>query len=117
MSKLPFIALISVVIFSCTSQLEQEPKDIMTKSSVFNTESGIQLYLNSFYTQVPSGATYFPLVRDDVGGVDVMADFMAERDVPNFLKPGAFGPQQSSGWTWTYLRNVNYFLENIQLSS
>lgn len=101
----------------CCEKLEQEPKDVMTKQAVFNTESGIDLYINSFYTIVPDASVYFPLDREGVGGVDVMADYLAKRDIPDFIKPGAYGPMQSTGWTWTYLRNVNYFIDNIKLSN
>src|SRR5690606_18069597 len=41
-----------------------------------------------------------------------MADFAARKDVPDFFRAGAFGPRQSSGWSWSQLRNINYFLAN-----
>lgn len=43
---------------------------------------------------------------------DAMSDYLAVREVQNFLRPGAFGANNSSGWSWTDLRNINYFIAN-----
>lgn len=86
------------------NKLEQEPKSTVSKEAVFNTESGLKLYTNSFYTLLPTST--------DIMRGDNMADYAARKDVPDFFRAGAFGPRQSSGWTWTALRNINYFLEN-----
>lgn len=93
-----------VAIASSCNKLEQEPKSTVSKEAVFNTESGLKLYSNSFYTILPTS--------NDILRGDNMGDFVARKDVPNFFRAGAFGPRQSTGWTWTDLRNINYFLEN-----
>ncbi len=90
-------------ITSC-NKLDQIPKSTVSKEAVFNTESGLKLYSNSFYSILPTST--------DVLRGDNMGDFVARKDVPDFFRPGAFGPRQSTGWTWTALRNINYFLEN-----
>jgi hypothetical protein len=41
-----------------------------------------------------------------------MSDYMAIRAVPDFIRKDAFAPVLSSGWTWTDLRNINYFIVN-----
>lgn len=115
MKRLIFIIVPLIII--CCDRLDQEPKDVMTKQAVFNTESGIELYQNSFYSLLPDASAFFPMVREGVGGVDVMSDYLAKRDIPDFIKSGAYGPMQSTGWTWTSLRNINYFIENIKLSN
>ncbi|ERJ61126.1 RagB/SusD family nutrient uptake outer membrane protein [Sphingobacterium paucimobilis] len=89
---------------SSCNKLDQEPKSTVSKEAVFNTESGLKLYSNSFYSILPTAT--------DILRGDNMGDFVARKDVPDFFRPGAFGPRQSTGWTWTALRNINYFLEN-----
>lgn len=105
------IYLYTALVFVVTScnKLEQEPKSTVSKDAVFNTESGLKLYSNSFYTNLPTS--------NDILRGDNMADYVARKDVPDFFRAGAFGPRQSSGWTWTALRNINYFLENNNSSA
>jgi len=93
----------SLITVSC-KKLDQVPKDTATNSAVFGSINGLQLYANSFYDILPTAG-------DAVRG-DAMADYAARTSVPDFLRPGAYGPRQSSGWTWTGLRNINYFIEN-----
>ena len=43
---------------------------------------------------------------------DEMCDYGAVTSVNSFLRDGAYSAETSSGWTWTDLRNINYFIEN-----
>ena len=103
MKNFIIIIIAGSLIASC-NKLDQVPKSTVSREAVFNTESGLKLYSNSFYTMLPTS--------NDVLRGDNMADFVARKDVPDFFRPGAFGPTQSTGWVWTELRNINYFLEN-----
>ena len=104
MKKLNILYIgLTLVLGSC-NKLDQEPKSTVSKEAVFNTASGLQLYSNSFYTNLPTS--------NDIIRGDNMGDFVARKDIPDFFRAGAFGPRQSSGWSWTALRNINYFLEN-----
>lgn len=102
--KRTLVYITLAAIFTSCNKLEQEPKSTVSKEAVFNTESGLKLYSNSFYTLLPTST--------DILRGDNMADYVARKDIPDFFRAGAFGPRQSSGWTWTALRNINYFLEN-----
>ena len=86
------------------NKLDQRPKSSVGKDAVFQSEKGLELYTNSFYSILPTAAE---ILRGDN-----MTDYIVRKDVPDFIRPGAFGPRQSTGWTWTDLRNVNYFIEN-----
>lgn len=102
--KLSAIMLfVSFIAVSC-KKLDQLPQDTAKNSDVFGNVTGLQLYANSFYDILPTAG--------DVVRGDAMADYAARTSVPDFLRPGAFGPRQSSGWSWTGLRNINYFIEN-----
>lgn len=85
-------------------ELDQVPQSTADNNAVFGSEKGLDLYSNSFYDILPTG--------NDIIRSDEMSDFGARSSVPDFLREGAYGPRQSTGWTWTALRNINYFIEN-----
>lgn len=97
------LLLALTALVSC-KKLDQEPEATATKNAVFSSQNGLDLYAYSFYNNLPSAST---LVRGDN-----MADYSARTTIPDFIKPGAYSAQQSTGWSWTALRNVNYFLAN-----
>jgi len=100
---LGWLVLLSIGLASC-EKLDQEPQATVTSAAVFSSENGLQLYANSFYNGLPTG--------NDIHQGDAMADYAARTQVPDFLRPGAFSARQSSGWDWTQLRNINYFIAN-----
>lgn len=104
MKNIILVPLICFTLLLSCDKLDQEPKSTVSKEAVFSTESGLKLYTNSFYTLLPTS--------NDVLRGDNVGDFVARKDIPSFFREGAFGPRQSSGWSWTNLRNINYFLEN-----
>jgi len=89
---------------ACKKVLDQAPRATATKDAVFSNEAGLALYTNSFYTIIPDAAT---IMRGDA-----MSDYAARTDVPDFLRPNVYNAIQSSGWNWSPLRNINYFLVN-----
>jgi starch-binding outer membrane protein, SusD/RagB family len=107
-----------VLVAGC--DLEQNPVATSSKASVFGTESGLQLYTNSFYNWMPNA--------DNITRADAMSDYAARRDVPAFLRPGVYSSRVSDNtsasaydlvaiggdwnWGWGSLRNINYFLVN-----
>ncbi|MFV0520898.1 MAG: RagB/SusD family nutrient uptake outer membrane protein [Mangrovibacterium sp.] len=102
MKRYLFIIL-SIFLASC-DLLEQESVSTTSPDIAFGSESGLQLYINGFYPMLPTASTIY--------AGDNMSDIIARKEIPEFYRDGAFGPVQSSGWTWTQLRNINYFLEN-----
>jgi hypothetical protein len=101
--SLGWLVLLSISLASC-KKLDQEPQATVTSAAVFSSENGLQLYANSFYNGLPTG--------NDIHQGDAMADYAARTQVPDFLRSGAFSARQSSGWDWTQLRNINYFIAN-----
>ncbi|BBE18429.1 outer membrane protein [Aquipluma nitroreducens] len=96
------IFLIATLFTSC--ELEQEPVSTASKSSVFGSQQGLDLYANSFYSILPGRST----------NLDAMSDYMAVKSVFTFVQQGAFTSTLSTGWTWTDLRNINYFIANCK---
>ena len=99
-----YILLTLFLCAGCSKQLEQTPVSTASRDVVFGSEQGLALYANSFYEALPSGA--------DIYEGDNMVDYGARTQVPDFLRDGAYGPRQSTGWDWTQLRNINYFIAN-----
>ena len=93
--------LLGLLLAGC--ELEQIPQSTASKAAVFGSESGLQLYTNSFYGILPMRGTH---------NDDAMADYMPVKTVPTFVQEGAFAPTLSSGWDWGDLRNINYFIVN-----
>lgn len=92
----------AVTLFSCN--LDEVPVSEVSKEPVFGTENGLELYANSFYDVLPSPS--------EAHKADNMCDYACRALVPNFLLKDAYGPQQSDGWEWEKLRNINYFIQN-----
>jgi hypothetical protein len=84
--------------------LNEEPEDQATRDQVFGSTSGLESYVASFYNMLPSAS--------DLVKIDNMSDYCAKKEVPDFLRQGAYSANLSTGWTWTDLRNINYFIEN-----
>ena len=93
-----------MVIPSGCKKLDQGPQATASRSAVFGNEKGLQLYVGSFYNNLPSG--------NDVVRADAMSDYGVRTDVPSYLTTSGFTALQSSGWSWSALRNINYFIEN-----
>ena len=94
----------AIVLNACKKVLDQEPKATATKDAVFSNEAGLQLYTNSFYTIIPS--------TGEIMRGDAMSDYAVRTEVPDYLRPNVYNANQSSGWNWGDLRNINYFLAN-----
>jgi hypothetical protein len=92
------------LVFAGCEKLDQEPQASVTRDAVFGSEAGLQLYANSFYDGLPSA--------NDIHRGDEMADYAARTQVPNFLNNGTFSARQSTGWDWSQLRNINFFIAN-----
>ena len=104
MKKYYIFILLGCLSMAACKKLDQQPESTATKGAVFGTENGLKLYTNSFYNM-----GFLPK-RSTTG--DAMSDYLAVRSVPDFVRPGAYGANNSDGWSWTDLRNINYFIEN-----
>ncbi len=108
MKRIYIIFLLSFSLFSC-EKLDQAPRSTVGKDAIFVSENGLALYSNSFYNILPTAS--------DIVRGDAMSDYIARKEVPDFIRPGAYGPRQSTGWNWDALRNINYFIQNNNKSS
>lgn len=96
--------LLGCIGLAACNKLDQEPESTATKQAVFGNESGLKLYANSFY-----GMDFLP---KNSTAQDAMSDYLAVKSVSDFIRPGAYAANNSSGWSWSDLRNINYFIAN-----
>lgn len=102
-SLLRRLALGGLCLFAVACDLEQSPVSATNQQSVFGSEAGLQLYANSFTNTWPSVTSVY--VGDDV------SDYLAVRGASNYLLP-TFTANNQGGWSWTALRNINYFIDS-----
>lgn len=90
---------------NCTKNLDQLPVSTATKDAIFGNESGLKTYSMSFYDMLPGMGDIF---RTD-GNI---SDYGATNQIPNYLTSNGYTADNATGWNWSDLRNVNYFIEN-----
>ena len=120
MKKQYILILVMAVSLAGCKKLEQVPQSTASRSAVFGSEKGLELYANSFYSILPSA--------NNIHTADNMSDYGARRDAPQFIRSGAYSPNVTDNtsasaynlvalgpdwnWQWGSLRNLNYFLAN-----
>ncbi|MCD8539951.1 MAG: RagB/SusD family nutrient uptake outer membrane protein [Leadbetterella sp.] len=95
------MVLLSTLV-SCSDFLETEPFDKLVPSTFFATEKDLELYTNSFYQQMLPDA-------DAATQGDGMADYSSITQSSSFIS-GNYSSVNEGAWSWTQLRNINYFL-------
>lgn len=91
------------ILFSFAScDLNNLPLDSISPNTFFNTENDLKLYTNSFYNMLPNGEGVYNERIDNVISSDMTDELRGTRIVPT----------SGGGWSWSDLRNINYFLEN-----
>lgn len=98
------LAYLAALALVSSCDLDEIPVSEVSKGPVFSTENGLELYANSFYDILPTPS--------EAHQADNMCDYAARALVPAFILQDNYGPQQSDGWEWEKLRNVNYFIQN-----
>ena len=94
------------LLFSCKdSFLDIEPVDKLVPATFFQSEKDLELFANSFYQRMlPSGLA--------VAQADEMGEYTSKNQSPAFIA-GSYTSVNEASWSWTNLRNINYFLENF----
>ncbi|GAB3664768.1 RagB/SusD family nutrient uptake outer membrane protein [Echinicola sediminis] len=88
----------------CSEELNLSPIDTISPENAFNSANDLQLYTNSFYRILPDG--------DAIVRGDAVSDYMVRNTVTSYLT-GTYTSHDVGGWSWSQLRNINYFLENF----
>ena len=90
----------ALCLTSCEGFLDRFPQDKLSPETFLSTETEMRAYTNAIYPMLPSG--FFS------GG---QSDAVTGRILSNELKGGRAINSGDGGWSWTYLRRINTFLE------
>jgi hypothetical protein len=95
--------LLSVSVVALSScDITLYPEDTITPGSYFRNETDLQLFTNNFYTALPSATDIY---ADE-------ADIIINPALDDAISGQRIIPETGGGWSWTALRQINYFLEN-----
>lgn len=84
--------------------LNEFPKDSISPDTFFHTESELELYTNQFYLMEPTAVNLY----DEPS--NLIVDGLSQSDVVVGLTRTV--PSSGGGWSWSYLRYINYYLQN-----
>jgi hypothetical protein len=101
-----YILLIFVTVFLCSGCEMEEPAITSTdKNAIFSSEEGLKAYTVSFYDM-------FPAATDQAIIEQSLVDYGATNTLSGFTLLNSYSENNSSGWSWSALRNINYFIVN-----
>jgi len=96
---------LAVLLGSCSDFLETEPVDKLVPTAFFEKEADLELYTNSFYQRMLPGGL-------EVVQADEMGEYTSKNQSPAYIA-GSYTPVNEPAWSWTNLRNINFFLQNF----
>lgn len=109
MKKNTIYILLAVLVFSVAAckkgDLDRFPQDAISPNLFFNTEDDLSLYVNGLLS-MPDRNSYL----NDQSSDNVATT--ASVEVKNVMLGNANSQNITGGWSWTRLRDINYFLEN-----
>lgn len=94
---------LSSLLYSCN--FDEEPVTSVGKDAIFSSEDGLKTYSYSFYKAIPTGTVLHYQES-------ALVDYGATNSINEFINKNAYSETTSSGWSWTTLRNINYFIVN-----
>ena len=95
------LCLSVVAVSACDITLY--PEDTITPGSYFRNETDLQLFTNNFYASVMPSAT--DIYADE-------ADIIINPALKDEISGQRIIPETGGGWSWTALRQINYYLAN-----
>lgn len=106
MIQMSAAVILTFIMAGCEADiLEQPPGDAVTSDEFFNTGADLKAYTNDLYAMLPTTSVYMDDSHsDNILGVSAGDRLRGTRIVPT--------ERGSGGWSWGYLRRINYFLEN-----
>ncbi|MBJ6369173.1 RagB/SusD family nutrient uptake outer membrane protein [Snuella sedimenti] len=101
------ILIVTLAFVGCSDDfLETPPQTQIVKENYFTSEEHLQLYLNGLHSLSGYG-----LFLSDQGTDDMATTGAVE--IKNMMVGTPTAENIGGGWSWSYLRNINFFLENF----
>jgi starch-binding outer membrane protein, SusD/RagB family len=114
MKNIKYIAILTLflTVFSCNDEdyLNRAPLDAISDADFWTTPNDLQLYVNQFYTMLPT----FPAWGGGYLWDDNNSDNMHHSTYNTRLAGLATITSGNSGWSFTRLRSINIMLENYK---
>lgn len=103
MKSLLALVFATTAFVSCNI-LDVTPVDKLTPDNYFKNENELELYSNRFYNNIlPGGTNLYKEIGDNAIWTPLADEVSGQRTVP----------ETGGGYTWTALRQVNFFLEHL----
>jgi len=95
------------LLFSCSEEFDLTPDTQIAESpSLFQNEAGLNTFVNGFYNYLDVGKILDDFNSDNMEHISTPPAIRSS----NYVLPTALG---SGGWNWSQLRNINYFIQNV----
>ena len=96
-------ALLAATSLFTGCDMDEEPMAEASVDMVFSSENGLLTYSYSFYNVLPSRSSAFQR--------NTTLDYGPKNNLSG-MEVGAYTVNSSTSWSWSALRNINFFLEN-----
>ncbi len=112
MIKKLFFIIAVISLTACDKEfLDRQPLSQISPENAFNTEIELRLYVRSFYDRM------LPNADNDDRGFSLYnegTDNIVKNSLGTELTGRRTIPVSGGGWSWSELRNVNYFIQNYK---
>ena len=112
LSFMSFIIFVGFILIPCCT-LDEEAVTSIGKTAIFSSEEGLLAYSMSFYNGLPNA---FDHSIQESGVTTTMQtvpiDYGLSESIHTFILLNSVSENTSTGWDWTNLRNINYFIAN-----
>lgn len=105
--KLSLLFVFSLLTSCNDEYLDLVPETEIAVDNFFNTEEDLSIYINGLYNFPGFGIYYDDEATDN-------AATTGNREIKTIMTTDANSNTVTSGWNWSYLRDVNLFLENSE---
>ena len=108
-----FLGLAFMLSLSACYDLDKEPEGVLSTSTPFTSTGEMRNYLDQFYESAVRGQGFAAGGGGGIAGNDVNSDNMAASSVDTRLAGETALSSASALSGYTYIRNVNFFLNNL----
>lgn len=98
-NKILILGMVTALFSSC--DLTLLPENAVTPENYFKSKSDLELWTNQFYT----------LLDEPDAAAGVNADDMIDKGMGQVIE-GTRSAASETGWSWSKLRHINYFLQH-----
>ena len=101
MKKLSIFALIASALVITSCDLDERMKAQADRDMIFNSETGLKMYTDGLYSQLPGQIHYSD---------EALSDWGVNNSIGTY-EQGAYHEDASTSWSWGSVRTNNYFLK------